>query len=70
MDDRELEKGMHALAAALADKPNRAYRTWTLRTDGSEPFFELSEFDKMFEEILDEVYGDTDKAGIGKHDDS
>jgi hypothetical protein len=62
MDDREWEKGMHALAAELASTPNRAYRTWTLRIDGGKPTFELSEFDRMFEEILDEVYQDANKT--------
>lgn len=62
MDDDEWEKGMRAFAAALASKPNRAYRTWILRMDGGDPTFELSEFDKMFDEILDEVYGDADKT--------
>jgi len=36
MGDRELEKDLRALGAELADKPNRAYRTWTLRTDVGE----------------------------------
>lgn len=62
MDDRELENGMHALAAELASKPNRAYRTWTLKMDGGKPTFELSEFDVMFDEILDEVYGEKDNT--------
>jgi len=62
MDDDEWEKGMRAFAAALADKPNRAYRTWTLWTDGGEPTFELSEFDRIFDEILDDVYHDADKT--------
>ncbi|MBB5050997.1 hypothetical protein HNQ36_000951 [Afipia massiliensis] len=66
MDDHEWEKGMHALAAELASKPNRAYRTWTLRIDGGKPTFELSEFDGMFDEILDEVYGEADKIGDWK----
>lgn len=62
MDDRELEKGLRALGAELADKPNRAYRTWTLRMDGGKPTFELSEFDVMFDEILDEVYGEEEST--------
>jgi len=61
MDD-EWEKCMRA-CAALADRPNRAYRTWTLgKTDSGEPTFELSEFNKMFDEILDEVYGEEDNS--------
>lgn len=62
MDDHEWQKGMHAFAAELASKPNRTYRTWILRMDGGKPKFELSEFDRMFDEILDEVYRDADKT--------
>lgn len=61
MNDDEWEKGMRVFAAALVSKPNRAYRTWALKIDDGDPTFELSEFDKMFDEILDETYGDADK---------
>lgn len=62
MDDRELEEGLRALGAELARKPSRAYRTWILKMDNGQPAFELSEFDVMFDEILDEVYGEADNT--------
>ena len=51
LSDEEIEE-IHALF-----KQSKGYRTYDLVLVNGEPQFVLSEFDQMFERVLDEVYG-------------
>ena len=51
LSDEEIEE-IHALF-----KQSKGYRIYDLVLVNGEPQFVLSEFDQMFERVLDEVYG-------------